>query len=120
MLWILRSVLTIGLLCAIAGCNTSSSTIPSASPNPAGTTVTVKTAAGTPIANITVTLSTGITNHKPTGVISTAKTDYAGVVTFTNLPFSGQVCVSAVDGTLFAGYCASPFPSTFTLMFSGS
>jgi hypothetical protein len=119
MLWTLRSVLTIGLFSVLAGCNTSSAVPPAPSPNPNSTQITTETFGGQPIANLTVTLSTGITNHEPSGVIATAKTNYAGIVTFSNLP-SGQLCVSAVQGSLFASYCASPFPATYTLQFTAS
>jgi hypothetical protein len=40
------------------------------------------------------------------------------MVTFTDLPFSGQACVSALNGSAFASYCATPFPAAWTLAFT--
>ncbi|MFY9737445.1 MAG: hypothetical protein WAK11_00190 [Candidatus Cybelea sp.] len=113
----LRVVGTIGVLCSIVACNSSGSSALPPTPNPSSTTITVNSATGAPIAYLSVTLSTGIANHAPSGVISTAKTSALGTVTFTNLPFSGQACVSATEASIFASYCATPFPATYTLAF---
>jgi hypothetical protein len=118
--WMLRALGTIGVLCSVVACNSTSSSVIPPVPNPSSTTITVNSSTGAPIAYLSVTLSTGIANHAPTGVISTAKTNALGMVTFTNLPFSGQACVSAINGSIFASYCATPFPATYTLAFAVS
>jgi hypothetical protein len=120
MSWMLRVLGTIGVLCSVVACNSSGSSALPPTPNPSSTTITVNSSAGTPIPYLSVTLSTGIANHAPTGVISTAKTSALGTVTFTNLPFSGQACISAINASIFASYCATPFPATYTLVFPGS
>ncbi len=107
-------------MCAAAACNSSTSPVIPQPPNPTTTTITVDSGAGLPLANETVTLSTGIANHAPTGVIAKQMTNALGQVTFFNLPLSGQVCVSAISGSIFASYCATPFPATYTLEFPAS
>ncbi len=71
------------------------------------------------MSGISVTLSTGISGTTPTGVILTETTNSSGQVTFTNLPSSGQLCVSAATGIgasfTFNEYCAQSFPSSYTL-----
>ncbi len=114
---ILRCLGTIGLACAVAACNSSTSSVIPQPPNPTTTTITVDSGAGVPIANEAVTLSTGIANRAPTGTIATQKTNALGQTTFFNLPLSGQVCVSAISGSIFASYCAAPFPATYTIQF---
>jgi hypothetical protein len=114
----LRVLGTIGLLCSVVACNSSGSSAIPPVPNPSSAIITVNSSAGTPIPYLTVTLSTAIVNHAPTGVISTAETNALGMVTFSNLPFSGQACVSAINGSIFGSYCATPFPATYTLTFA--
>ncbi len=75
--------------------------------------------AGAPLGGIKVTLSNGLNNQSPTGVIATANTNSSGQATFT-LPASGTVCISATEttnaGTSFAGNCVTaPFPAVATL-----
>ncbi|MFZ0575397.1 MAG: hypothetical protein WA304_11245 [Candidatus Cybelea sp.] len=120
MSWMLRVLGTIGVLCSVVACNSSGSSVIPPAPNPSSTTITVNSSTGAPIAYLPVTLSTGIANHAPTGVISTVKTSALGTVTFTNLPFSGQACISATSASIFASYCATPFPGTYTLTFPSS
>jgi len=116
-----RTVGTIALLLALVACSSSSSSTPPSGPNPGSTVVTVTTSTGSPLSDILVTLSTGITNGQPTGVITTQRTDSSGIVTFYNLPSSGQLCVSAettAGGRLYrTNHCASPFPARYTLAF---
>jgi len=102
---------------ALAACGGGGSSTPSSN-NPSTTLVTVDFA-NAPLAGIKVTLSTGLNNQTPTGVIATAATNSLGQVTF-SLPATGTLCVSASEtigtGTAFAGNCSSPpFPSTFGL-----
>jgi hypothetical protein len=110
------------LLTTAAACNGNSSSTPSGGPNPSATTVTVTTSKGAPIAQIQVVLSTGLSNGEATGEITSAPTSNAGQVTFSNLPGSGQLCVSTanvVGVTVYrASHCASPFPAAYTLKFS--
>jgi hypothetical protein len=103
---------------ALTACGGGGSSTPSAPNNPSTTLVTVDFA-NAPLAGIKVTLSTGLNNQTPTGVIATAATNALGQVTF-SLPATGTLCVSASEtigsGTAFAGNCNSqPFPSTFGL-----
>jgi len=124
MSWILRCIGGIAALCLVAGCSSgssASSTIPG--PNPGSTTVTVTTAEGTRLLDIPVTLSTGLDNNQPTGVIATKPTNSFGEVTFSNLPASQQLCACAVTtqggGTVYrTSHCAQPFPGAYTLKFS--
>jgi hypothetical protein len=111
---------TVGLLCALTACNTNGSSAIPTSPNSSTTIITVDGASGSPLIGVLVTLSTGFSNHAPTGVISKQKTDAAGQVTFFNLPISGELCVSAVQNSITAFYCTTPFPGTFTLTFQGA
>jgi hypothetical protein len=115
-----RSLVTIGLLCAVTACNNNGSAVIPTPPNATTTIITVDAASGAPIPGILVTLSTGISGHAPTGVISKQKTNTTGQVTFFNLPLSGQVCVSAVANSILAYYCTTPFPGTYTLSFEGA
>jgi hypothetical protein len=101
--------------CALTACGGGGSSAPT-SDNPASTVVTVDFA-GSPLAGVKVTLSTGLNNQTPTGVIATAATNAAGQVTF-SLPATGTLCVSAVEtissGMALGGSCAAqPFPSTY-------
>lgn len=116
----IRSFAILGLLVTVA-CSSSSAT-PAAGPNATSTIITVTTAKGAPMAHLEVTLSTGLLNGQATGVIASDSTNGGGQVSFTNLPSSGQVCVSTattVGGELFrANHCAAPFPAKYTLKFS--
>ncbi|MFY9720563.1 MAG: hypothetical protein WAK16_13070 [Candidatus Cybelea sp.] len=118
--WILRCLATTGLLCSVAACNSSTSSVIPQPPNPSTTTITVDAGTGAPLANEAVTLSTGIANRAATGVIATQKTNSIGQTTFFMLPLSGQLCVSATSDSIFGSYCTTPFPATFTLSFSPS
>lgn len=116
-----RSLGTIALLCAVTACNNNGSSVLPTSPNSSTTIITVDGATnGSPLTGILVTLSTGFSNNAPTGVISKQKTNAAGQVTFFNLPLSGKVCVSAVQNSIIAYYCTTPFPGTYTLSFQGA
>ena len=114
--------LTTLLLGACHGSTTSSTP----QTNPASTTVLFETPTGTPAAGLVVTLSTGIAGgNTPTGVITTNTTDSSGQVTFSGLPASDTLCVSATlsvppSGSLFKGDCFFPFPSTLTLEFQAT
>jgi hypothetical protein len=116
-----RRVGAVALFLALVACSSSSSSTPSGGPNPSSSVITVTTSTGSPLSDILVTLSTGITDGQPTGVITSQRTDASGVVTFYNLPSSGQLCVSAettVGGHLYrTSHCASPFPARDTLAF---
>jgi hypothetical protein len=108
------------LLLSACGGNNGSST--PGQTNPPSTTVLFETPSGAPAASIVVTLSTGIGLGKvPTGVLKTATTDSAGQATFSGLPPSDNLCVSASFSappvTLFKGDCFYPFPTTLTLEF---
>jgi len=110
-------VVTLSAL-VLGGCSGGGSSTPSTANNPSTTAVTVDFA-NAPLAGVKVTLSTGLNNQTPTGVIATASTNAEGQVTF-SLPATGTLCISATEtissGTAFAGNCASqPFPSTFSL-----
>jgi hypothetical protein len=105
----------VGFLTGCGGGSGSSSTPTAAS----GILVTVDYA-GAPLSGVKVTLSNGLNNQTPTGVIQTASTNASGQVTFTSLPSSGTVCISATEttnaGTSFSGNCVtSPFPADDTL-----
>jgi len=118
----IRAAATVVLGLALAACSSSSSSsTPSGGANPSSTVITVTTASGSPLSGITVTLSTGISNGQPTGVINSQRSDPSGIVTFYNLPSSGQLCVSAatiVGGRLYrTNHCSSPFPARYTLAF---
>jgi len=107
------------LLSACGGNNNSSSP---GQTNPPSTTVLFETPSGAPAASIVVTLSTGIgLGNVPTGVLKTATTDSTGQVTFSGLPATDNLCVSASlsvpPATLFKGDCFYPFPTTLTLEF---
>jgi 5-hydroxyisourate hydrolase-like protein (transthyretin family) len=102
----------------LVGCGGGGSNAPTTANNAATTTVTVDYA-GSPLAGIKVTLSTGLNNQTPTGVISTGTTNSQGQVTF-SLPATGTLCVSATEttnaGNTFAGNCEpQPFPASFGL-----
>jgi hypothetical protein len=106
----------IGVL-TLAACGGGGSSTPTTD-NPASSLVTVEFASAS-LAGVTVTLSTGLNNQTPTGVIATAATNSAGQVTF-SLPATGTLCVSATEainsGTAFAGNCLSqPFPTSISL-----
>jgi len=112
----------LALSLALAACSSSSSSTPSTGgPNASSAVITVTTSSGSPLSGITVTLSTGITDGQPTGVINSQRSDSSGIVTFYNLPSSGQLCVSAetIAGGRFyrTNHCASPFPARYTLAF---
>jgi hypothetical protein len=115
----IRGLRFLALSCiALSGCGGGGGSTPSTSNNPATTVVTVDYA-GAPLAGIKVTLSTGLNNQTPTGVIATAATNSSGQVTFA-LPATGTLCVSATEttnaGPTFAGNCAAaPFPSSYAL-----
>jgi hypothetical protein len=115
---ILRSLVTIGALYSVVACNSSTSSVIPQPPNPTTTTITLDGASGSPLPNATVTLSTGIANHAPSGVISKQKTNGIGQVTFFNLPLNGQLCVSSSNSSVLVYYCANPFPATYTLSFA--
>jgi hypothetical protein len=110
-----------------AGCGGSGSSITAGqSQNAPLTAVTVSEAqtfpdgsvVQVPAVGVTVSLSTGVNGTTPTGVRATAVTSTAGVVTFTNLPASGQLCVSVAASSLFAASCREPFPGAVTLALS--
>src|SRR5450755_3272003 len=107
------------LVIGMAGCGggTSSST----QSNPSSALVTLETATGTILPGVTITLSTGISNtNVPTGVISTQVTNANGQATFSNLPSTGILCVSANEplgkGFTFVAQCFVPFPAAYTLL----
>jgi hypothetical protein len=121
---ILRSVGIIAFLYALVACNSSSSSVTNTTPsNATSTTIKVTWDNGEPIPKVTVKLSTGYdyNTNTATGVITSDKTDASGSVTFSNLPRSGQLCVSTAEGdnghTYIAAYCKHPFPATYTLAF---
>jgi hypothetical protein len=108
------------LVIGIAGCGggTSSSSTPN---NPSATLITLETATGTILPGVTITLSTGISNtNVPTGVISTQVTNSNGQATFSSLPLTGVLCVSANEplgaGFTFVAQCFEPFPAAYTLI----
>ncbi len=107
---------------ALAACNDSASNAAPAGPNASATTITVTTAKGAPISQLEVTLSTGILDGEATGAIASDPTDGVGQVKFSNLPVTGQLCVSTattVGGKVYrADHCADPFPANYTLKFS--
>jgi hypothetical protein len=114
----------LAFLVALAGCGGGGGSAPSpinpGSSNPSSTTVTVQNGNGTIQPNVVVTLSTGISEPStPTGILETQTTNANGVVTFTGLPSTGTLCVSAVLGSAnnatFEGQCFEPFPSVYTL-----
>ncbi|HVN68028.1 MAG TPA: hypothetical protein VMU38_00035 [Candidatus Binatia bacterium] len=111
----------VAALLAVAACSSSSST-PNSGANASSTTITVTTSKGSPISQIQVTLSTGILDGEGTGVITAEPTNGSGQVTFSNLPASGQLCVSTSTtdgGHLYRAYhCTQPFPAAYTLKFS--
>jgi hypothetical protein len=117
-----RCAFVIALLAGISACSSSSSsgTTPSG-PNAGSTTVTVETSTGGRLGGYQVTLSRGIGNGGPTGVIDSERTDGAGQVTFFNLPSNGQLCAYTsvtIGAKLYAvSHCAQPFPSSYTLKF---
>jgi hypothetical protein len=119
MVWIVRRVEILGLLCALVACSSGSST-PSTSngPNPSSTTVTLKLKGG-PLYDMPITLSHAIVNGGPSGVIRILRTNHAGQALFEALPSSGQLCVYSsmiVGGTLYkTSHCAQPFPASYTL-----
>jgi hypothetical protein len=120
--WIARSLAIVASACAVAACNSNSSnSMPNSGPNASSTTVSVTTSKDAPISNLQVILSTGIVNGQATGQITSDPTDAAGQVTFSNLPASGQLCVSTAmtfGGNVFrASHCAQPFPASYTLKF---
>ncbi len=111
---------------AMAFCGCSGGSGPSTAPNQptlnaSSSLITVDSVGGAPTSGITVTLSTGLSGTTPTGVITSQTTDVKGQTTFSNLPPTGQLCVSAVTGSgnslQQTGNCAQPFPPTFTLTF---
>ncbi|HXO17615.1 MAG TPA: hypothetical protein VN909_05545 [Candidatus Dormibacteraeota bacterium] len=110
-------------LLAVAACSGGSTgSTPGTAPNASSTTITVTTSKGAPITQIQVTLSTGIADGDATGPIASNPTNGAGQVMFSNLPSSGQLCVSTattVGGHLYtASHCAQPFPASYNLKFS--
>jgi hypothetical protein len=119
---IARCLGIVGLLCAVIACKGGPSS-PSVSnaPNPSSTTVTLTTSKGGPLYDLPVTLSTGVVNGSPTGVIRVQRTDTAGQAIFISLPSSGQLCVSSVTeagGTVYrTSHCAQPFPASYRLEF---
>jgi hypothetical protein len=120
---VFRCAGAVAMLCAIAACNSSSTSSTPSGPNASSTTVTVEDKNGSRLGQIPVTLSTGIgTNGLPSGIISSDPTNSIGQVTFSSLPSSGQLCVSAEtegSGKVFrTHYCTTPFPSSYTLKFS--
>ena len=112
------------MLSTVAACSSSSTSSTPTGPNASSTTVTVETKDGTRLGQIPVTLSTGITNGLPTGIITSDPTNSIGQVTFSNLPSAGQLCVSAEtsgSGKVYrTHYCAYPFPATYTLHFGSN
>jgi hypothetical protein len=119
---IARSVMIAGLAGLLAACNSSSGSTTPSGPNAKSTTVTVTNASGARLGEIPVTLSTGIVNKEPSGVISSQPTNSVGQVTFSNLPGFGQLCVYAAttnnDIVYRTNHCATAFPSSYTLKFS--
>jgi type IV pilus biogenesis protein CpaD/CtpE len=117
----LHHLILVAAALAATACSSSSSSTPNTSPNASSTTVTLTTSKGAPVAQILVTLSTGVSGGGPTGVIASDFTNSAGQVVFSNLPSTGQLCVYAsttVGGTLYkTQHCTSPFPARYTLKF---
>ena len=121
-----RCVVAVTALLALAACGATSSSVippPTGPPNPSSTkiSVTVQVCSGGvcvsgPGVGVKVTLSTGwdSTNHTPTGVITSQRTNKNGDTTFSNLPRSGQLCTSAElnrhGHRHVTAYCAQPFP----------
>ncbi len=106
----------------LAGCGGGSSgSNPPVQTNAPSSVITVNSASGAPLPGLVVTLSTGLNNSTPTGVISTQTTNASGQTTFSGLPSTGTLCVSTVRGAApnvtFAGQCFFPFPSSYTLQF---
>jgi hypothetical protein len=104
-----------------AACSSSSSSTPDNGPNASSTTITVTESNGAPVSQIQVTLSSGILNNQPTGIITSGTTNGGGQVTFSNLPADGQLCASTattVGGIVYrVSHCAHPFPAGYTLKF---
>ena len=115
--WI-RCLGIVVMMCAIAACNNGSSSSTPNGPNASSTTVTVESSNGARLSQVQVTLSTGLDNGRPIGIISADPTNSVGQVTFSNLPSAGQLCVSAVtsaSGKVYrASHCAHPFPASET------
>ena len=102
---------------ALASCsNGNSSATPSATSAPSNATssvVTVLNSGGTPVAGIAVTLSKAIVNGIPENVLAHQTTNSSGTTTFSSLPSTGELCVSAGS----AGKCKEPFPASISLQF---
>jgi hypothetical protein len=122
MSWLARFFLFMGLACAVSACSSSSSGSVPSGPNAGSTLITVTSGKGAPLGDLSVTLSTGIGNGGPTGIITYQRTNSAGQVTFSNLPSAGQLCVysaTTFNGIVYrASHCAYPFPSSYTLKFA--
>jgi len=114
----IRHIVLLSLVIGIAGCGGGTASTPN---NAGSTVITLTNATGTILPGVTVTLSTGINNKNvPIGVIATQVTEANGQVTFSNLPSTGLLCVSANEplagGFSFAGQCFAPFPAAYTLI----
>jgi hypothetical protein len=119
---IARFAMIAGLAGLLAACNSSTGSTTPSGPNANSTTVTVTNDLGARLGEIPVTLSTGIVNKEPSGVISSQPTNSVGQATFSNLPASGQLCIYAattINEIVYrANHCATGFPSSYTLKFS--
>ena len=117
----LRYALAAAIVLSAGACSSSGSGTTPSGPNPGSTTVTVTTSKGARLGDYYVTLSRGVGNGGPTGIIDSERTNSVGQVTFGNLPSSGQLCVytsTIVGGRLYqVSHCAQPFPSNYTLKF---
>jgi hypothetical protein len=107
-----------GFLLTLAACGGSSAPTPLPTPNATSTLVSVLSSGGLPEVNLAVTLSTGISGNAPKGSIATRDTNADGQVTFSPLPSTGQLCVSATTNGAFVSQCLQPFPRAITLHFS--
>jgi hypothetical protein len=114
----INALLVCGWMIALAACGggSSYSSTNSTPSNATTAVVTVLNSSGDPINAQPVTLSTG-SNGTPVTTIQTKDTNTAGQVGFTNLPSSGELCVSSTIGANVALQCGEPFPATVTLQF---
>jgi hypothetical protein len=107
------------------GCQ-GNKTTPSASPsasanprNPSSTTITVQNLEGKPLSLAHVTLSSSVdaSNEASGTIYGSMMTGPSGVVSFSDLPTFGQVCVSASERFYTTvAICKDPFAATQTVV----